>query len=547
MQAKSIFSLRFNFFCSFIICFFFLSREGLAQNVNLQQGLKIHLDFNRNLDDLSGANEPGEQLGSFYALDRFGNCEFALGFDNHLQLARLDEGSVNGLQDFSISLWFKKEGGGFGTILSVANASRDNELNINVTADGRLASNIRNLPNIPGIRIDGNTSIAEGDWYHVVLTRNGTTGNSFFYLNNIQDGSKQMPLGVIQVGVNGFVLGNDQDCLAGCYDQNQQFRGAVDDLRVYDRVINADEIEALFQFEDGVVDQTNRGSSTDLTSCDNSVELAISRNFDRWTWSTGSQQERIQVGQSGQYIVTGFIRDCEYKDTTNVIINTIPSLTIETDQTDLACAQTIVITASAGFDEYIWQDGSMGQSFTATEPGFYRVTGTHDCGPVMSNVVELTRSTIPSLQVTASSEVIDCEESIDIEATEGFDSYEWNNGATGRELLVVSSGVYSVVATDVCGNQVQASITITQSTSQPYFIPNTFTPNGDGKNDFFEVDARLAGYQMKIVSRWGKQVYSSQNYQNDWDGNGLPEGSYYYLLTGPCLTEAIKGWVQIIR
>lgn len=64
-------------------------------------------------------------------------------------------------------------------------------------------------------------------------------------------------------------------------------------------------------------------------------------------------------------------------------------------------------------------------------------------------------------------------------------------------------------------------------------IPNVFTPNGDGVNDHFFID-NLINYpysQLEIYNRWGKKVYSTNNYQNDWDGKGIADGTYYYVLT----------------
>ena len=62
--------------------------------------------------------------------------------------------------------------------------------------------------------------------------------------------------------------------------------------------------------------------------------------------------------------------------------------------------------------------------------------------------------------------------------------------------------------------------------------PNVFSPNGDGKNDFFEFK-HLEQYhntQLNIYNRWGKRVYQSDNYTNDWDGGKLSNGTYYYIL-----------------
>ncbi|GAB4026487.1 hypothetical protein GCM10028809_09950 [Spirosoma gilvum] len=76
------------------------------------------------------------------------------------------------------------------------------------------------------------------------------------------------------------------------------------------------------------------------------------------------------------------------------------------------------------------------------------------------------------------------------------------------------------------------------------FIPEGFSPNGDGINDLFVIqhvptDVTL---QVEIYNRWGHLVYQNLNYKNDWDGTsnqgaktagaqqGLPDGTYYYQI-----------------
>ncbi len=89
-------------------------------------------------------------------------------------------------------------------------------------------------------------------------------------------------------------------------------------------------------------------------------------------------------------------------------------------------------------------------------------------------------------------------------------------------------------------------------------IPNVFTPNKDGKNEVFEITVNTGGAgggeeggfksfqesdpnakplntyfersDLIVINRWGNKVFESKNYQNDWDGSGLPDGTYFYIL-----------------
>ncbi|MGK6353324.1 DUF7507 domain-containing protein [Parapedobacter sp. DT-150] len=87
--------------------------------------------------------------------------------------------------------------------------------------------------------------------------------------------------------------------------------------------------------------------------------------------------------------------------------------------------------------------------------------------------------------------------------------------------------------------------------ARPFKIPNVFTPNGDGRNDAFEI-VGIEGFdrvEITVVNRWGNEVYRNGNYKNDWDGQGLNEGTYYYVIIthGGGQGERHAGWVLIKR
>lgn len=83
-------------------------------------------------------------------------------------------------------------------------------------------------------------------------------------------------------------------------------------------------------------------------------------------------------------------------------------------------------------------------------------------------------------------------------------------------------------------------------------VPNVFTPNGDGKNDSFEIAGlqHFSSNQLRIMNRWGSSVYEKDNYNNDWTGSGLSSGTYFYVLrikNANSDWQEFKGYVTIIR
>lgn len=77
------------------------------------------------------------------------------------------------------------------------------------------------------------------------------------------------------------------------------------------------------------------------------------------------------------------------------------------------------------------------------------------------------------------------------------------------------------------------------------YVPNIITPNGDNKNDRFEI-LTDAPVDLVIFNRWGKLIYEDKDYQNNWNGGDQPAGTYFYELK---LEDDIscKGWIQVLK
>ncbi|GAB3931220.1 CshA/CshB family fibrillar adhesin-related protein [Mucilaginibacter myungsuensis] len=131
---------------------------------------------------------------------------------------------------------------------------------------------------------------------------------------------------------------------------------------------------------------------------------------------------------------------------------------------------------------------------------------------------------------------------------DGTITYTPNAGYTGPDAFT-----YRVK--DVNGNFTNEATVNISGSGVALTPPTLFTPNGDGVNDTFEIRGlgAFAVNDITITNRWGNAVYrSTGNYQNNWTGEGLNEGTYYYVLRlkvnaadGNYLT--VKGWVTLLR
>lgn len=120
-------------------------------------------------------------------------------------------------------------------------------------------------------------------------------------------------------------------------------------------------------------------------------------------------------------------------------------------------------------------------------------------------------------------------------------NYWWFNNADSllsqNEILIVDSTLTSYLVVE----DLNGCIGISENVIVEYIprvvlhIPNTFTPNGDEHNELFVIIGdQIRSFNMKIINRWGEEVYSTTNIEKHWDGkfNGkpVPEGTYTYLI-----------------
>ncbi len=67
-------------------------------------------------------------------------------------------------------------------------------------------------------------------------------------------------------------------------------------------------------------------------------------------------------------------------------------------------------------------------------------------------------------------------------------------------------------------------------------------------NETFEVKGISPGrWQLLVYNRYGREVYRNAQYLNDWNGETLPAGVYYYHLQDKDRVRSYRGWVQILR
>jgi gliding motility-associated-like protein len=134
-----------------------------------------------------------------------------------------------------------------------------------------------------------------------------------------------------------------------------------------------------------------------------------------------------------------------------------------------------------------------------------------------------------------------------------FSTYEWQDGSTKDYFTVKNTGVYAVTVTNACG-VASDEISVTGGLCDIYF-PSAFTPNNDGKNDFFKIltDYLLEEYHLTVYNRWGQKVFETTNPSGKWNGNFNEKAQstgvfvWYCTFKREGVKRNVKGTVLLIK
>ena len=286
------------------------------------------------------------------------------------------------------------------------------------------------------------------------------------------------------------------------------------------------------------------------------LTFAVPQGREYYRWNNGDTTASIQVTEPGIYWAHSWQNCTKYTDTFIVDMVRLDNWGLGADTTLCPGVSLLLNAYDPGIDHYQWQDGSTGSTYTATRPGIYRVKAfVGDC--VFSDTLNIgvfnTYARIRENDTTLCSGKM-----ILLHADASPESaYLWNNGSRDAVLEVNTSGTYTVEATNECGRY-SDSVKVTMLPCDcRSFVPNAFSPNGDGRNDVFELQLncpQVDFFQLFIFNRYGQRIFQADNPGQHWDGifNGkaLDTGTYFYYLkykgAGKEVVEQ-KGDIMLIR
>ncbi|MDW7692153.1 gliding motility-associated C-terminal domain-containing protein [Flammeovirgaceae bacterium SG7u.111] len=289
----------------------------------------------------------------------------------------------------------------------------------------------------------------------------------------------------------------------------------------------------------------------DTLFCEGESFLLKPQEFDTYDWGMledstfNKNTPGVFAQKEGTYTVTVSNPCGTYTDTVSLVATPRPDLFLGNDLT-ICDDEELVLDAGEGFEWYDWGDEQNGQFLTVKESGLYKVR-TKLGGCIQEDEIEVAFKKSPEEINLGKDRVVCVNEEITLTATgEDLEWFEWFDGSTDAEKVVMGEGNYWVKVSNECG-EAEGQIMLTAIGNDGLSMANAFSPNNDAYNQYFEIDEWLLGSQIDIFSRWGDLIYQSESYQNDWDGGTEPNGLYFYLIKSECLSDTYKGWITLIR
>jgi len=140
-----------------------------------------------------------------------------------------------------------------------------------------------------------------------------------------------------------------------------------------------------------------------------------------------------------------------------------------------------------------------------------------------------------------------------------FSKYAWHDGSSQSVFTVIKEGVHSVTVEDEIGCLGVDEVLLIQQCPTEIYIPNAFSPNGDGINDEFQVLGHdIISMKMMVYDRWGNLVFKGNHQDSYWNGKlnnkEASSGTYIWILhlegyrsDGSVYQELQKGSINLIR
>ncbi|MFH0894768.1 MAG: gliding motility-associated C-terminal domain-containing protein [Bacteroidota bacterium] len=241
-------------------------------------------------------------------------------------------------------------------------------------------------------------------------------------------------------------------------------------------------------------------------------------------------------------------------DNDTIVLTIHPMPNTEAGLNQMICVGSSTTLSAAGIGSYLWSTGETTQliEVTPTATTLYYVTITNSFGCTDYDSVNVGIKPQPDISIVITPELNIYYEGqfITFKALpSGLGSYNFyiddvlaqagSSNIFVTNALLSGQKVTATAAVDGCMGSEEVSLVV-------HIIPNSFTPNNDGRNDIF-----IKGLDLTIINRWGQKIYSGYDgWNGQYEGKNVSPGTYFFIIRMSDLNgviSEIKGSVKLIR
>jgi gliding motility-associated-like protein len=288
---------------------------------------------------------------------------------------------------------------------------------------------------------------------------------------------------------------------------------------------------------------------------------------------TGAQARNL--AKASYYVTVTDANGCS--KSAEVVVNEFPSVKAEAEVQHIGCKPGtdgqvhLTPVGGKGPYRYTWSNGGTTSAISTAQGGNFAVTITDRNGCAYDTAFTIQAATGISIN-TIPAKTIKLGESVALTTTgssQNITAWSWTPDYSEAGLdcdncqspgaAPTKTTTYHVTAIDDRGCEAHDTVTLTVIPDHSFFVPNLFSPNGDGDNDYFSFYGNMDGiakFNVLIFNRWGEKIFDSNDPGFKWDGTykNVPQdpGVYVYVITLVFKDNAkpdddMKGSITIVR
>jgi len=246
------------------------------------------------------------------------------------------------------------------------------------------------------------------------------------------------------------------------------------------------------------------------------LSLQVPLSNATYLWNTASNASGIIALQAGLYWVNVTQNGCHKRDSIVVFEKPAPFVYLGNDTT-LCEGQTVQLNAGNNNSNYLWQDNTTNSTYLVSKAFQYIVIANkNNC--LASDTVNIYFNPKPIFTLGFPQLICQGQSVLLEPAVNPHWLFQWQDGSNKPVYSVTQPGQYYLDATNTCGTT-RKEVLFTSGLCQIY-VPNAFSPNGDGVNDVFKVSGTelVTQFHLQIFNRYGQIVFETTEKSKGWNG-----------------------------